>query len=372
LAIQFARTQYVSRSTGGNACRKAAYNERTVMKCDRTGEVFYFDDHTDNVHHEILLPLGAHQKFKNSHTLWNEAERCERRIDSQVAKEMVLALPDDKDITLNHRIELNRGFIQKHFVDKGLAAQIDIHAPHENEKNWHAHVLLTTRRFKENGEELGAKARDLNQTIRKGFVAEGWDIGESWKEHQNTFFQEKGLNIFVDPIGIVAQEHIGPVRMRQHMSEALERAELLRAANEEAVRDPKQILNALTLKQSTFTEKDLTRFLEKHVDAEDRTQIKDQVLNHKDLVQLNQSSLFTTQAVRNEEEKLLRFSDKVNERGAKSINLEVLNQVIESRTLTEEQAKAVTHVTQDSKGIAIIQGRAGTGKSYTMNAIHDI
>ncbi len=378
MAIQFARTQYVSRSTGGNACRKAAYNERSVMKCERTGEIFYFADHSDNVHHEIMLPIEADAKFKNSHALWNEAERCERRIDSQVAKEMVLALPDDDGVRLEHRIELTRSFIQKHFVDKGLAAQIDIHAPHENDKNWHAHVLLTTRRFKENGQELGEKARDLNQSIRKGFVAEGWDIGQSWKEHQNAFFQEKGLSISVDPIGIVAQEHIGPVRMRQHMSEALERAKLLRAANEEAARNPEEILEALTRNQSVFTEKDVDRFLNKHCDSEDREELKKQVLNHTNIIPLyqdeplKQERLFTTKAVRAEEEKLLRFAHKVNDYGIKNIISEAFTQTIESRSLAQEQLSAVHHVTQDSKGIAIIQGRAGTGKSYTINAICDV
>ncbi len=64
-------------------------------------------------------------------------------------------------------------------------------------------------------------------------------------------------------LGIVPQVHIGPVRMRQHMGEALERADLLSASNEEAVRDPEQILKRLTHKQAIFTVKDLDHFLEK-------------------------------------------------------------------------------------------------------------
>ncbi len=94
-------------------------------------------------------------------------------------------------MTLDHRIELTRRFVETHFVSKGLAAQFDIHEPHEEEKNWHAHVLLPTRRFTEDGLKFGEKARDLNQEIRKGYVAEGWDIGESWKECQNRFLRKK-------------------------------------------------------------------------------------------------------------------------------------------------------------------------------------
>jgi hypothetical protein len=108
MAIQFARCQYVSRSTGGNACRKAAYNQREVIQCERTGETFSYAEKAGNAHHEIMLPLRTDPKFGESSVLWNEAERCENRKDSQVAKELVIALPDDKQITLEDRIELTR------------------------------------------------------------------------------------------------------------------------------------------------------------------------------------------------------------------------------------------------------------------------
>ncbi len=77
MAIQFARTAYVSRSDGGNACLKAAYSLRGKVKCERTGEVFNFSKRGGNVHHEILLPEGVDPKFKNSSYLWNMAENIE-------------------------------------------------------------------------------------------------------------------------------------------------------------------------------------------------------------------------------------------------------------------------------------------------------
>ncbi len=135
MAIQFARCEYVSRSTGGNACRKASYNKRETIRCDRTAELFSFKDRGGNVHHEILLPNGVDEKFKNSSVLWNEVERCEKRKDSQVQKEFVLALPDDKEVTLEDRIELTHRFINEHFVEKRLGVQLDIHEPDEHEKN---------------------------------------------------------------------------------------------------------------------------------------------------------------------------------------------------------------------------------------------
>lgn len=74
---------------------------------------------------------------------------------------MVIALPDDKQITLEDKIELAQRFLKENFVDKGLAVQLDIHSPHENERNWHAHALITTRRFTKDGQDLGEKARNF-------------------------------------------------------------------------------------------------------------------------------------------------------------------------------------------------------------------
>ena len=104
--------------------------------CDRTGEVFSFAHKTDGAHHEVLLPKGASEAFRDSIVLWNAAESAERRKDSQVCKELVLALPDDKGITLEDRIELSRRFVKEHFVEKGVAAQIDTHWPHESNYRW--------------------------------------------------------------------------------------------------------------------------------------------------------------------------------------------------------------------------------------------
>ena len=62
-------------------------------------------------------------------------------------------------------------------------------------------------------------------------------LKEHWRALQNAYFKEKGLDIAVDAIGILGQEHLGPVRMRKFMSEALARAEDLKHANQEMSND---------------------------------------------------------------------------------------------------------------------------------------
>ena len=116
VAISFARARYISRSTGGSAVRSAAYNERTAITAERTGEVFHFRHRDAPEHHAVLLPAGAADKLSDSAVLWNAAEAAERRKDAQVAREIVLALPANAELSSEDRISLARSFAEQHFV----------------------------------------------------------------------------------------------------------------------------------------------------------------------------------------------------------------------------------------------------------------
>jgi MobA/MobL family len=133
VAIQFVRARNISCSSGGSAVRSAAYNERTAIAVERSGELFTFKHRDAPEHHEVLLPEGAAEKFTDSAVLWNAAEAAEKRKDAQVAREIVLALPSDAGITHEDRVDLAKSFAEQHFVAKGLAVQLDVHAPHEGE-----------------------------------------------------------------------------------------------------------------------------------------------------------------------------------------------------------------------------------------------
>ncbi|ARN84782.1 hypothetical protein GQ61_05170 [Candidatus Nucleicultrix amoebiphila FS5] len=341
--------------------------------------MFHFQHKRDNVYHEILLPEGADLKFKNSSVLWNAAEHAERRVDSQVAKEAVVALPDDKEIRLEDRIELSHRIAKEFFLSKGLAVQIDIHAPHDEDKNWHVHMLATTRRFSEDGKSLNAyKARDTDPTIRKGFVTEAELVGEKVRDIQNAYFKEKGLDLRVDPIGIVPQEHLGPVRMRHHMNDALKRSELIKETNEALAKDPAVILEALGKNKAVLSKQDIERFIFKHVPRADQAILLKGVLSDKNLITLYDSStgeetgLYTLKETRTLEEKLLRFATSLHKQESVPLLDSVRNQVTEKYILSLEQQAAYDCVTQIPHNLSIIQGRAGVGKSYVLRPIREV
>jgi ATP-dependent exoDNAse (exonuclease V) alpha subunit len=77
--------------------------------------------------------------------LWNAAELAEKRKDARVAREIEISLP--ADLKADERLVAVQEFAH-HLANRyGVAVDIAIHAPHGqmDERNHHAHLLLTTR-----------------------------------------------------------------------------------------------------------------------------------------------------------------------------------------------------------------------------------
>lgn len=428
MAIGFARVEFVKRSSGKNACAKAAYNSRSEIEfqgnLNAEPKTYSWSTPNSLAFHDILIPKHVHARYKDAEFLWNAVEKWETKANAQVAMEIVLALPDDAGVSLEDKNELTRTFIQNNFVDQGLAAQIDIHLPerrliitrdndelgvkkglsghvvssNENnlefqtengstvsfspkefsgyilkEHNWHAHVLLTTRRFKTTGLEFeDHKARDLMPRINCGRVVSGPDWGKLWAEHQNRFFQEKGLDLRVDPNGIVPQEHLGPYRMRARAFSLFDEHHRRQEANQIAVTDPNKILDAITSKKSVFTEHDVEHFFTKHVPAESLEVLIKDFWKQPQLVQLVDKQTgellpkFTSQMVLEEEKQILRVADRLHEK--KSLKMELLSPESSIAGLNDEQKKAFHNITKGAR-IALVQGYAGTGKSHLLKAV---
>ena len=385
MAIAFARARYIGRASGGSAVRSAAYNAREGIRDERTGELYYFAHRDAPEHHEVLLPAGASAELQEAKALWNAAEAAENRKNSQVARELVLALPANAEVTHEDRVELARSFAVEHFVRHGLAVQVDVHAPHSGDvdaerANWHAHLLVTTRRVE--GDRFAAKkARDLDPEVKRlggrAAVTDGEAWGALWRDHQNRFFAEQGYEVRVDATSAVAQQHVGPVRMRAPDAEANAKAEEVRRANEEAARDPDQVLAVLTRNNATFSERDLDRHLSKHIrDEAEHLAVKGKVLGHPDVLSLHDRETgeavgrWTTGTVRAQERGALAEAGEVAAGHRGRVAGRAASEALQERSLRPDQLDAFRHAIGEG-GLKIVEGRAGTGKSYTLSAIRD-
>ena len=155
LAIYHLRLKVISRSLGraakeGGATRRsaiaaAAYRSGDRLYDDSQGKWFQFDK-PDVVHTEIMAPsANAPDWLFNRQILWNIVERCEKRHDAQLAREIELTLP--RELTHEQRLDLVRAFVRDQFVGRGMVADIAIHTPDaaDGGEQPHAHVMLTLR-----------------------------------------------------------------------------------------------------------------------------------------------------------------------------------------------------------------------------------
>lgn len=94
--------------------------------------------------------------------LWNMVEEKENRKDSQLAREFIIAIPHELDE--NRQIQTVKD-IANNLAEKGMFVDYAIHKPNKegNDKNVHAHLLLTMRDF-ENG-KFKLKNREWNDKI---------------------------------------------------------------------------------------------------------------------------------------------------------------------------------------------------------------
>jgi ATP-dependent exoDNAse (exonuclease V) alpha subunit len=158
MAIYHLALQVIRRSEGRSAVAAAAY---------RTGQLLY--DLRDGTRHDYtnkavaeaftLVPEGADWALDRER-LWNAVEVAERRRKSTLAREWEVALP--AELSDAARSELVRQFAQD-LVDRyRVAADVGVHAPDSkgDSRNWHAHVLITTRVVTADG--MGKKTRVLD------------------------------------------------------------------------------------------------------------------------------------------------------------------------------------------------------------------
>ena len=110
-----------------------------------------------------MLPSHAPPDFQNRSALWNSVEKIEKSKNSQLAREIELAIP--KELPPEQQIKLVREYVKDNFVSAGMCADIAIHD--KNDGNPHAHIMLTMRPLNENG-EWGAKSKKEYITDKNG------------------------------------------------------------------------------------------------------------------------------------------------------------------------------------------------------------
>ncbi|EPM2242445.1 MobQ family relaxase [Escherichia coli] len=173
MAIYHLSMKIISRSNGYSAVASAAYRSGSLMLDERTGLTHDYTRKSGVAEAVILTPATAPAWCTNRAELWNAVEKAERRKNSQLAREIELAIP--RELPQDAARETVLAFVRENFVSQGMIADVAFH--HMDKTNPHAHIMLTTRAVGPAG--FGGKVRDWNDRTH----AETWRA--SWADHAN-------------------------------------------------------------------------------------------------------------------------------------------------------------------------------------------
>ncbi len=372
MAIWHLRAQIIGRSKGKSAVGAAAYRSGSSLHSEYTDLTFDYSKKRGIAHSEIITPESAPDWSKNREELWNAVERCEKRKDATLAREIEVALPTE--LSLSQNKALLREYIKDQFISLGMVADFSIHDV--DEKNPHAHIMLTMRPISEKG--FGQKERSWNDIK----VFEQWR--EQWAVTTNKHLALNGFDKKIDHRSYVEQSidleptiHRGITEQKQ--DEDLERTQKNKAIKERnyqrLLKDPQIALDLMTHHESIFSHEDLAKFINSRTQSpEEFTRLKLVLETHKSLVDLgvglDGKNYYTSTQVLERERDLLQTCENLSQSKNHKLNAEKFSFVLADRNLTEEQLRAFNYIVSGND-LSLVVGFAGTGKSYLLSAVRE-
>jgi len=367
MAIYHFSGTIISRSQGRSVVACAAYRSGEKLFDERYQKLQDYSKREDVVYKNILAPVGVPEWLSDRERLWNTVESKESRQDSQLAREFNFSLP--RELSLQENIKLAEEFSQKAFADLGMIVDLAVHVDQKSDgAYYHAHVMLTTRVVNQDGFRQKARtwnSKDLLLTWR-----------EQWAEYCNRYLALNGHDLRVDhrtlveqAIPLEPQHKIGPEASKEAMTRFVDHQRIAKENGERLLQEPQIALKAVTQQQSTFTNQDLARFINRQtIDAEQFTQVFELVKSRPNIVKLGldnkQQERFTTQEMIELESKMLT---QANALGAAQQHAITKKFSIIHLGLTTEQQAAFEHITK-AGDLKCLVGYAGTGKSYLLGA----
>ena len=155
---------------------------------------------TEVQHCAIHAPDGAPSWVHDRAQLWNTVESGETRVNSQLAREVLVALP--VEIANECRSTLLDGFVREAFVSQGMVAD---YAIHDKPGNPHAHIMLTLRELSPDGRGF---TRTKNRNWNDPGLLETWR--SLWSEHANRMLAQQGFAERIDHRSFADQGISGP------------------------------------------------------------------------------------------------------------------------------------------------------------------
>ncbi|MGP9513809.1 MobQ family relaxase [Psychrobacter sp. AOP5-GZ1-6] len=187
----------VQRSKGRSSVAAAAYRAGCEIYDERTGLTHNYTKKMGVEYTEIIVPFGVNAPSRSE--LWNMAEKAENRKDGCTAREYEINLP--YQLSDQQRIELAQDFSNKLAEIHGIAVDLCLHKPTPKEiengsdpRNYHAHILTTTRKITNNGLTDKADIEKAGRKRKEDLLA----TRKLWADVANEHLKRAGLDEQID------------------------------------------------------------------------------------------------------------------------------------------------------------------------------
>ena len=215
VAVYYLNIKSFGRATNSSAVSAAAYRAGERLHDERTGKTYDHSARQDIMHKEIVLP----SRFANDNVswardraiLWNMAEHAETRKNARVAREYLVALP--VELSPERQVSLTKAFAHELSDRYGFALDVAIHAPRDypgsDPRNFHAHLLATTREVQLQG--LGSKtSMEWSDATRRAAglgpaVGEFFHVRQRWADVTNEALHDAQFQARIDHRTLRAQ-----------------------------------------------------------------------------------------------------------------------------------------------------------------------
>jgi len=206
MAIYMMKQKTFPRGKGACITQAAAYRAGERIRDERTGRTHSYLGRDDVAYKEVIVPSEFAGNAEIAWTqdravLWNAVESTDRR-NAQLGREVMVVLPEE--LSAERRTQLVRGFAQELADKYRCAIDTTIHLPRpgSDERNVHAHSLLTPREVTPRG--LGPRTSlELSGTERRAI-----GLGSSkdellwrrqrWAEVANEALGRAGFDVRID------------------------------------------------------------------------------------------------------------------------------------------------------------------------------
>ncbi len=190
MAIYRLEAKIFSREKRGRSIiAAAAYRAGTKLRDALADKVYDFTRRIKGVvNSTILTPDHAPEWVRDSGSLWSHVEAGEKRVDAQLAREFILAVPPE--LSSDVQFDLAVDWAKKELVALGMVAELSLHHARSG-KNPHVHILTTLRKI----EPEGFSARKPREWNEVG-VLHHWR--ESWADAVNAALEKAGRQERVD------------------------------------------------------------------------------------------------------------------------------------------------------------------------------